>query len=290
MDHGEMKMLHRIAKLVNASLGMFGLEVRMKRDLERASVALCIREAVRNGLNPATVIDVGAASGTPELYEAFPDAHLILVEPLEEFAPALQKVAAGLKRVEVFMGVAASQSGSLTINVHSDLVGSSIYREEEDSDVNGIPRTVSSTTLDQLCKEKKAEGPYLIKVDTQGAELEVLKGADTILPETVFVILETSFFNIFKGGPQFFDCVSYMKDKGFVVYDLFDMRYRPLDGALVQVDLAFVPEKSPLRRFHFYATRKQRAHQNKFFGAQSVSEDIERPLPSRGPDPQEGIR
>ena len=286
----ERKMLNRIRNLVNASLGMFGLEVRMKGDLERASMRGCIKEAVRNGLAPVTVIDVGAASGTGELYEAFPDAHLILVEPLEEFAPALRKVAMVLKRVDLFMGVAASKPGSLTINVHPDLVGSSIYREEEDSDVNGIPRTVSAITLDQLCKEKKADGPYLLKVDTQGAELEALKGAEAILPETVFLILETSLFDIFKGGPQFFDCVTYMKERGFVVYDLFDMRYRPLDGALVQVDLAFVPEKSPLRRFHFYATREQRARQNRLFGVRAMSEDTERPLSSGNPGPREGIR
>jgi FkbM family methyltransferase len=279
-----MKMLHKMAKLVNASLGVFGLEVRSKRNPERASVRLGIKEAVRNGLAPATVIDVGAASGTHELYEAFADAHFILVEPLEEFAPALKKAAAGLKKVDVFMGVAASKPGSVTLNVHADLVGSSIYREEEDSDVNGIPRTVSAITLDQLCREKKAVGPYLLKVDTQGAELEVLQGAEGILPETVFVILETSFFYIFKGGPQFFDCVSYMKDRGFVVYDLFDTQYRPRDGALAQVDLAFVPEKSPLRRVHSYATREQRARQDRRFGA---GKHLSR---TGGLKPQEGMR
>src|SRR5690349_20367910 len=48
----------------------------------------------RHGYAPATVIDVGVAAGTPVLYEAFPDAYHVLVEPLAEFEPALQALVA----------------------------------------------------------------------------------------------------------------------------------------------------------------------------------------------------
>ena len=259
-------MLNLVKTIVNHSLGMVGLEIRMKKDQERATMRRCLEEAAKNGLKPATVIDVGAASGTLELYETFCDAHFLLVEPLEEFAPVLQEVMAGLKKVDHYFGVASSKPGRVTINVHPDLVGSSMYQEKEDSDVNGIPRVIEAITLNDLCKEKRTKGPYLLKIDTQGAELEVLKGAEAILPETEFVIIETSFFELFKGGPQFYDCVNYMNEKGFVVYDLFDLRYRLLDGALAQVDLAFVKENSALRMLHFWATKEQREQQNKAFG------------------------
>ena len=56
-----------------------------------------------------------------------------------------------------------------------------------------------------------------------------------------------------------------MKERGFVVYDIFDLKYRLLDGAMSQIDIAFVPEKSELRKFHFYATREQRKQQNQRF-------------------------
>lgn len=259
-------MVILLRKIINGILAKVGLEIRVRGDQERATMRSCLVEAAKNGLNPATIIDVGAANGTLELYETFCDAHFLLIEPLEEFVPSLQKVMTGMKKVDFFFGVAAKERGKVTINVHPDLVGSSLFREDEDSDVNGVPRVVEALPLNDLCKETKTVAPYLLKIDTQGAELEVLKGAEEILPETEFVILETSLFDLFRGGARFYDCLNYMNDKGFVVYDIFDLRYRLLDGALAQVDIAFVKKDSQLRRHQFWATREQRERQNKAFG------------------------
>lgn len=44
------------------------------------------------GFNPKTVIDVGVATGTPPLYEAFPDAYFVLFEPTAEFEPNLHQI------------------------------------------------------------------------------------------------------------------------------------------------------------------------------------------------------
>ena len=107
------------------------------------------------------------------------------------------------KRAEYIIAAAAATPGNIIINVHPDLVGSSIYKEAEDSDVNGIERRIPAITLDNICVERNAEKPYLIKIDTQGSELEVLKGAQTVLQNTELVILEVSFFDFFQGGPQF---------------------------------------------------------------------------------------
>lgn len=53
-----------------------------------------------------------------------------------------------------------------------------------------------------------------------------------------------------------------MKQEGFVAYEVFDPQYRLLDGAMSQVDIAFVPDNSQLRKFHFYANKEQRQEQN----------------------------
>jgi FkbM family methyltransferase len=258
-------MLGMAKRIIDWPLGLLGLEIRMKQDIQRATMGKCLETAIKNGLNPVTVIDVGAASGTQPLYQAFPDAHFILIEPLEEFAPDLRTVVSRLKKADYTVGVAASKPGTMTINVHPVLVGSTIYKEEEDSDVNGVERTVPAVTLNNICADKGARPPYLIKVDTQGAELEVLKGAENIIPETDFVIIETSLFEFFKGGPQIYDCMTFMKEHGFVVYDIFDLQYRLLDGAMSQVDIAFVRKNGAFRTFHFYANREQRKRQNRVF-------------------------
>ena len=45
-------------------------------------------------------------------------------------------------------------------------------------------------------------------------------GAEATLGSTEYIILEVSFFEFFKGGPQFWDVVNFMKSKGFVAYDI----------------------------------------------------------------------
>ena len=56
------------------------------------------------------------------------------------------------------------------------------------------------------------------------------------------MLLEVSLFQFYQGGPQFFEVVKFMKDLGFVVYDFFDAHHRLIDGALAQLDVAFVKE------------------------------------------------
>ena len=217
------------------------------------------------GLLPATVLDVGAAYGTFTLkcHNIFPKSRYLLIEPLQEYKSYLEEVIKAVPKAEYILSAATAKRGDVNINVHPDLVGSSTYLEREDSDVNGVPRTVPGETLDNLCEDRKASGPYLIKVDVQGAELDVLLGAKKVLNETEYIILEVSLFEFFEGGPQFYDVVHYMKSCGFVVYDIFSLQYRPMDNAMSQVDMAFVRDKGYFRKYHFYATPKQREEQTK---------------------------
>ena len=254
-------------KKIKNKIDFLRLEIPSKNKklnrIPRTSMHGCLRQAFGNGLRPKTIIDVGAAEGTSALYEMFPKVRHILVEPLEEFIPYLDSLVDKLDQAEYIIAAAGTQQGSVVINVHPDLVGSSIYKEGEDSNVNGIERTVSVVTLNRICKEKSTEGPYLIKLDTQGSELDVLMGAEEILKETEFIILEVSLFEFFENGPQLFECINFMKKWGFVTYDIFNLQYRLLDGAMSQIDIAFVQEISNFRTFHFYATKEQREKQNR---------------------------
>lgn len=97
----------------------------------------------------------------------------------------------------------------------------------------------------------------MIKLDVQGAELQVLSGAKRTLQETEAVLLEVMLFGTMIGGPQLFDVVSRIKELGFVGYDVCGFLYRPLDNALSQIDMVFVRENGLFRRSHAYATPEQ---------------------------------
>lgn len=268
----------RLSKIIKNSIKYFlnlhGYQIykRYHSHIGRHTLEGGLHHIKRLGFKPEVVIDVGAATGTWPLYEAFPDARHILIEPLKEFEECLKRVISKLKNADYIIAAAAKTAGSSVINIHPDFFGSSFYLECEDSDVNGAPRTVPAVTLDGICKERALRGPFLIKIDTQGAELDVLSGATQALNETEYLVLEVSLFSPFAEGAQLYDIVSFMRARGFTAYDILDYQYRPLDGAMSQVDIVFVKESSQFRKHCFYATKEQRRAQDRML-SKSLDEE-----------------
>jgi FkbM family methyltransferase len=212
---------------------------------------------LRLNFRPQTIVDVGIAYGTPGLYGKFKGVKYLLVEPLHEYKGILTKICSEYD-AEYVIAAASSRPGKITLNVHPDLSGSSLYNETEGNHVDGTPREVLAVTIDGLCREKKLNGPYIVKIDVQGAELDVLAGASQVLLETEIIILEVSLFQFFKNGPQFYDVVNFMKKQGFVVYDIFGGHNRLLDNALGQIDIVFTKENGFFRKSHDFASKEQR--------------------------------
>jgi len=257
---------HAVARFFNA----LGLEVRRYRtpQPERASLAGGLAQLARLGFQPCTIIDAGVANATPELYANFPDATLLLIEPLEEFEPFLRQICASRKNAQYVVAAAGQTPGSATFHVHPDKFGSSLLRDIEGPAMDGLPRTVPVVALDPLIAERKLSGPYLIKLDVEGVELQVLSGATETLRATEAVVLEVNLFAARFGCPLLHDVVAFMKGAGFVAYDLLPLNYRPLDGALAQADMIFVREEGIFRRSSAYATLEQRAAHDRAAQAQ----------------------
>lgn len=253
-------------------LDWMGFEIRRSRrhpsadrEAERSSLEGVLQQVKNTGFVPMTVIDVGAAMGsfTTACHKFFPHAQYLLIEPLKEYVPALSKVVQTIPTAAYDLRAASATDSPVVLHVHDDLVGSSLYREtEEGTGVNGQPREVAAVSLDRLITQKQAQPPFMIKVDVQGAELDVLSGARSTLGLAELVVLEVSLFQFFHGAPLLCEVVAHMKSHGFVPYDLLGLQYRPIDGALSQVDVVFVKEHGRFRHIHAYATADQRRAQN----------------------------
>ncbi len=261
-------------RIANRLLGPLDLELRRRLAASdpsprRATLEGVLEQVRSAGFVPGTAVDVGASFGTftTAFRRIFPESDVVMIEPLAECRGHLEALASAAPVVRLVPLAAAGAPGPLTINVHADLVGSSLYLEAEETDVNGVPRQVEATTLDALAAGAPLRPPVLLKIDVQGAELDVLRGAERVLGATEVVLLEASFFRTFRGGPLFHQVVEHLAARGFVVYDVAGLQYRPLDGALSQVDLAFVRDDGSLRRHHGYATRAQRAEQDRRLAA-----------------------
>jgi FkbM family methyltransferase len=191
--------------------------------------------------NPKTVFDVGACCGTKPLYEAFPDAHHVLIEPLAECETKLRGF---LKRYrgELVPLAAGSSKGQRTIYVAPDesLYLSSFYQKNGATD-HKLPvrkRNVPLTTLDAIVAERNLNVPFGLKIDVEGNELEVLKGASRTLQDTEFIILELS---IQKRFDELFSCadiVSFLNQNGFRLHDILEI-FRTINSEVQYVDAVF---------------------------------------------------
>lgn len=217
--------------------------IRSQRTMVRQSKHKTLTLLRDRGFCPATVIDVGAQTGTSPLYEVFPDAHHVLIEPVAENEPALQALCGQLRSAEYRIAAVARRDGTVPLAVSDDRLYSSVVPEGAEPD-GTLPslRTVSAVSLDSLCAERGYAGPRLVKIDVDGLELEVLAGAATLMqPDAVFVI-EATVAGADARLPRIIDA---MAPYGFQVWDIVDPLYRPGDERMWQVDVVMVHRDGP---------------------------------------------
>jgi FkbM family methyltransferase len=177
-------------------------------------------ETLRAGFSPATVIDVGVAGGTPGLYEAFPDAHHVLIEPLEEFREQVSALATRLDG-EYLQSAVGAREGTVTINLHpSKALSSVLIRTEAEEEVER--REVPIATLDKLVQQRGWKAPFGLKLDVEGYEARVIEGATGMLARTEFVIAELAFTGRFRGETTCREFIDLMRSRGFEVADVVD--------------------------------------------------------------------
>ena len=80
---------------------------------------------------------------------------------------------------------------------------------------------MQSKTLDTIVKERNLPAPDLIKIDVQGAEIDVLKGATETLKSVTDLILEAQVVEYNKGAPLRDEVISYVESIGFKLVAFF---------------------------------------------------------------------
>jgi hypothetical protein len=80
----------------------------------------------------------------------------------------------------------------------------------------------------------------LIKLDVQGAELDILKGGKKYIQKTrpTYLLLETSIQQYNKGAPLAGEVISYLNKKNYLLCDVIDVLYDQ-SNQLLQVDFLF---------------------------------------------------
>jgi FkbM family methyltransferase len=204
---------------------------------------LSLTDLRQRGFNPRMIVDVGAYEGTwtRSVKEIWPEAQVRMFEPNSEKTEKLNAVSESLG-VAFSNELLGARDGEES-QFHVMETGSSVYAEN-----SNVDRHVVTKKLRRLDSVLNGQRVDFLKIDTQGYELEVLKGATQALKDAEVLLLEMSLIPINKGAPLMHDVVAFLKQREFVLYDIVELHPLIGDGALWQIDGLFVKEQSFLRQ------------------------------------------
>ena len=180
------------------------------------------------------VIDVGVMTCTSPLMQEFRDRRHVLVEPVEEFAPRIKQNYEKLNiDYDLVIAAMSDRDGEVTMQTKSVRDGAAItHARIIDGDREGDNhRKAPAKTLETLVKEGGYTGPFLLKIDVDGAELDILKGARPVLKDCSVICVEV-------GIKNFVQRADFIIREGFQPFDIVDLCY--YDRRFVQADMIFL--------------------------------------------------
>lgn len=187
----------------------------------------------------ATVFDVGAHDGKFALacLEEWPGCEVHSFEPLRGVASRLPE------RWHWHRLALGSGAGTVTMNRNEFRPASSIL-PMTDLHRQAFPYTADSERVDvEIARLDELPflwpylpAPILLKLDVQGYELEVLKGAGSYLSSFAAVVVETNHLALYEGAPGSDELATHLRDSGFDRVATLDVLRHPQTGELLQTD------------------------------------------------------
>jgi FkbM family methyltransferase len=176
-----------------------------------------------------TVLDVGAAGGVEQIWDRFiHDVDFVMVEPDPAAAELLKSQTNIIPHITIIQTALAGENGKRQLNITKAPACSSLL----EPDFNLLSRyavspafhvansiEVECVRYDYLC-ECGAPKPDYIKIDTQGTELEILRGFGDLLHGCLAIQLEAHFYPIYKHQSLIGDVVAYLSDYGLRLRDM----------------------------------------------------------------------
>lgn len=204
------------------------------------------------GSGISTVIDVGANSGqfAREALSSFPTANLHCFEPLPTPFGLLMEWASSRQersRIFVYQSAVGDRCDVVEMFEHLDHSPSSSLLERTEIAASIFPQTrrcarqlVPMTTLDHWISSETSplEGPILLKIDVQGYEMHVLRGASNLLKIVNHCILEVSMPQLYKDQATFTEIAGLLSTANLLCAGNIS-QVHALDGSVLYIDALF---------------------------------------------------
>ena len=191
---------------------------------------------------PKHIVDVGANHGiwTREALRHFPDAYYTMVEPQHWLTEHFQDILDSNPKVKVHNVGAGEKEGSFKFTIVDRDDSCSFRFTEEEAKAGGFEQVeIPVVTINSLVAKNGLPAPDIIKIDAEGLDIEVVKGASDFFGKTEIFMVEAGIVNkLFDNS--FLKLVTFMDECGYRLFEITDMN-RPFEpGVLWLVELAFV--------------------------------------------------
>jgi len=193
-----------------------------------------------------TIFDVGANDGQSigEFRRYFPEAVIHSFEPCKGTFEQLVSNTRGMPGLALNNTALGAREERRVLIGHDENYMNSFLEAGKDCWSNVCSREeVAVTTLDDYCDEQGVSSIDILKIDTQGYDLEVLRGGERTLEYTDFVYLEVTFCDLYRGTPPFDEIYRFLVDRQFSLVAMYN--YQPFQGITGWADALF--RRSPLR-------------------------------------------
>ena len=192
------------------------------------------------------ILDVGANAGQTASHcsRLLPTARVYSFEPSPTAYRALRAAVGGLQRVETFNVAMGEQAGTITLLENTVTELTSVLRPDAAAWGEIVRETpVEVWTVDQFRDEHNIDRIDVLKTDTQGFDLSVLRGAGNALAASAVdvILTEVTFVPMYQEAPRFDKLLGYALDHGFQVTGVYPF-IRP-HGLVDFADVLLVHER-----------------------------------------------
>lgn len=237
------KLLIYLLKPLNKKLGFVKKETVSINN--ETSIDFLVKNLIKiikdNDYYPHLILDVGSNHGnwTRIWKNAFPDAKLIMIEPQEWLKPSFHDLLD--EKVKYYPIGAGKENGSFMFTINSDSDDSSTFRlNKQEAELRGFKQIeIPVLTIDEIVSQNDGLIPNIIKIDSEGLDIDVLEGATKTFGTTEMYFIEAA-VNCNVLANDIHSVINYMKAKGYRLFEITDIN-RPFPSkALWLTELAFV--------------------------------------------------
>ncbi len=222
------------------------------KKISKGSNPYSVQKKLISNTNPI-IFDVGAYDGevSKKYDKIFPTSQIYAFEPFPESFSLLKKAVVSHGNISINNVALSSSFGKQSFFINGSYATNSLFATDKESENYWKKELLETTaeiqvntiTLDQFCERNNIPHIDILKLDVQGGEYNVLKGARNLLKKKniKLIFMEIILVPTYKGQKDLRDYLDFFSEFGYDLINMHDLVRN--DTNLLQLDALFIANK-----------------------------------------------